>query len=116
MHYGYRERFQLKKITKTNFSNTTSNANNGKKQKQNIIILNPIAIVKLMNSIGSLSMAMEMLLVTTSNYGSDAYKFVKGKPLTLMNGSNLLYLLKKHGYKARINIKEAKEFLNSQNT
>ena len=41
--------------------------------------------------------------------GPDAYEFVKGKPLTLMNGANLLYLLEKHGHQARINIKEARE-------
>jgi restriction system protein len=52
------------------------------------------------------------ILVTTSDYGPDAYEFVKSKPLTLMNGANLLYLLEKHGYKARINIKEAKGVVN----
>jgi restriction system protein len=55
--------------------------------------------------------ATKGILVTTADYGPDAYEFVKGKPLTLMNGSNLLYLLEKHGHKARINIKEAKETL-----
>ena len=49
------------------------------------------------------------ILVTTSNYGNDAYQFVKDKPLTLINGAELLYLLQKHGYKARIDLKEAKE-------
>lgn len=49
------------------------------------------------------------ILVTTSDYGADAYEFAKGKPLTLMNGSNLLYLLEKHGYKAKIDLKAAKE-------
>lgn len=53
--------------------------------------------------------ATKGILVTTADYGPDAYDFVKGKPLTLMNGANLLYLLEKHGHKARINIKEAKE-------
>lgn len=53
--------------------------------------------------------ATKGILVTTADYGPDAYEFVKGKPLTLMNGSNLLYLLEKHGHQARINIKEAKE-------
>ncbi len=48
------------------------------------------------------------ILVTTADYGPDAYEFVKGKPLTLMNGANLLYLLEKHGHHARIDIKEAK--------
>lgn len=55
--------------------------------------------------------ATKGILVTTSNYGNDAYEFAKGKPLTLMNGANLLYLLEKHGHKARIDIKEAKETL-----
>jgi restriction system protein len=49
------------------------------------------------------------ILVTTSDYGADAYEFAKGKPLTLMNGSNLLYLLEKHGYKAKIDLKAAKQ-------
>lgn len=53
--------------------------------------------------------ATKGILVTTADFGPDAYDFVKGKPLTLMNGANLLYLLEKHGHKARINIKEAKE-------
>lgn len=52
--------------------------------------------------------AMKGILVTTSNYGNDAYEFVKDKPLTLLNGANLLYLLEKHGHKARIDIEEAK--------
>lgn len=53
--------------------------------------------------------ATKGILVTTADYGPDAYDFVKGKPLTLMNGANLLYLLEKHGHKARINIKEARK-------
>ncbi len=55
--------------------------------------------------------ATKGILVTTSDYGPDAYEFVKGKPLTLMNGSNLLYLLEKHGHQARINIKEARQIM-----
>ncbi len=53
--------------------------------------------------------ATKGILVTTADYGPDAYDFAKGKPLTLMNGSNLLYLLEKHGHQARIDIKEARE-------
>ena len=52
--------------------------------------------------------ATKGILVTTSNYGPDAYDFAKGKPITLLNGANLLHLLSKHGHKARINIQEAK--------
>lgn len=51
------------------------------------------------------------ILVTTSNYGSDSYKFAQEKPLTLINGNELLYLLEKHGNSARIDLKEAKEML-----
>jgi restriction system protein len=53
--------------------------------------------------------ALKGLLVTTADYGPDAYEFAKGKPLTLLNGSNLLHLLEKHGHKARINLNEAKQ-------
>lgn len=53
--------------------------------------------------------AIKGLLVSTADYGPDAYEFVKGKPLTLLNGSNLLHLLEKHGHKARINLNEAKQ-------
>lgn len=55
--------------------------------------------------------ATKGILVTTANYGSDSYKFAQGKPLTLLNGANLLSLLEKHGHKARINIQEARETL-----
>jgi restriction system protein len=58
--------------------------------------------------------ATKGILVTTSNYGNDSYKFAKGKPLTLLNGSNLLSLLEKHGHKARINIAEAKKIFNAE--
>ncbi|MCD4670963.1 MAG: restriction endonuclease [Actinomycetia bacterium] len=54
------------------------------------------------------------ILVSTSDYGPDAYKFAKGKPIVLLNGSELLYLLEKHGHKARIDIKEAKMLLAEQ--
>ncbi len=52
--------------------------------------------------------ATKGILVTTSNYGSDTYEFAKGKPISLLNGSNLLHLLEKHGHKAKIDINEAK--------
>ncbi len=58
--------------------------------------------------------ATKGLLVTTADYGPDAYEFAKGKPLTLLNGSNLLSLLEKHGHKARIDLKEAKTILSGK--
>lgn len=48
------------------------------------------------------------ILVTTADYGPDTYEFAKGKPITLLNGSELLYLLQKHGRKARIDLAEAR--------
>ena len=51
------------------------------------------------------------ILVTTSDYGPDAYAFAKGKPLVLLTGGNLLHLLESHGHKARIDLREAKLLL-----
>lgn len=51
------------------------------------------------------------ILVTTADYGPDAYKFIADKPLTLMTGANLLHLLSKHGIKAKIDVAEARKEL-----
>jgi restriction system protein len=48
------------------------------------------------------------ILVTTSDYGPDAYSFAAGKPLVLLNGANLLFMMEKHGHPARIDIVEAR--------
>ena len=48
------------------------------------------------------------ILVTTSDFGPDAYAFARDKPLTLISGGELLYLLEQHGHKAKIDIAEAK--------
>lgn len=53
--------------------------------------------------------ATKGILVTTSDYGPDAYEFANGKPLTLLNGANLLHLLEKHGHKAKIDLREARQ-------
>ena len=58
--------------------------------------------------------ATKGILVTTADYGPDAYEFAKGKPLTLLNGGNLLHLLEKHGHKAKIDLKEAKLILSQE--
>ncbi len=52
--------------------------------------------------------ASKGILVTTSDYGPDAYEFANGKPLTLLSGANLLHLLAKHGVGAHINLIEAR--------
>ncbi len=53
------------------------------------------------------------ILVTTADYGPDAYKFASEKPITLLSGSNLLHLLEKHGYNAKIDIREARQIMHS---
>ena len=40
--------------------------------------------------------AVKGILVTTSAFGPDSYTFAKDEPITLIDGSNLLYLLEKH--------------------
>lgn len=60
--------------------------------------------------------ATKGILVTTADYGPDAYTFAQNKPITLLNGANLLYLLEKHGHKSRIDIKEAKKVYKENNS
>lgn len=55
--------------------------------------------------------ASKGILVTTSWYGSDSREFAKDKPIILIDGDNLIYMMKKHGYNARIDIDEAKRNL-----
>lgn len=40
--------------------------------------------------------ASKGILVTTSGYGKAAFEFAQGKPIELLSGSNLLYLLEQH--------------------
>lgn len=42
------------------------------------------------------------ILVCTSHYGSKAYNFANGKPIELIDGGGLLYLLEQQGIKAQI--------------
>ncbi|MBP6943543.1 MAG: restriction endonuclease [Candidatus Omnitrophica bacterium] len=58
--------------------------------------------------------ATKGILVSTADYGPDAYAFAKGKPLALLNGSNLLHLLEKHGHHAKIDLREAKIILSEK--
>ncbi len=74
---------------------------------------NPVGVAAVRDLFGTVHNegATKGILVTTSDYGPDAYEFAKGKPLTLLSGSELLYLLGRHGYNAKIDIKEAKKLL-----
>ena len=51
------------------------------------------------------------ILVTTADYGPDAYSFANGKPLTLLNGANLLHMMQRHGQNAYINLVEARAIM-----
>jgi len=48
--------------------------------------------------------AVKGILVTTSHFGSDSREFAKDKPITLMDGANLVYMLQEHGYNAKIEL------------
>jgi restriction system protein len=51
--------------------------------------------------------ASKGILVTTSGFGRASFEFANGKPLELLNGSNLLYLLAQHaGIEAKIEVPE----------
>ena len=47
--------------------------------------------------------ASKGILITTGGYGQASYEFAEGKPIELLSGSNLLYLLAQHaGIEAKI--------------
>jgi restriction system protein len=51
--------------------------------------------------------ASKGILVTTSGYGKASHDFANGKPIELLDGANLLYLLREHaGLEARIQAPE----------
>lgn len=52
-------------------------------------------------------------LVTTSTYGADAYAFANNEPVRLLNGPELLWLLRKNGYTFRIDLQEARRLKQS---
>ena len=50
--------------------------------------------------------AVKGILVTTSYFGGDSREFTKDKPITLIDGANLVYMLNEYGYDFRIGLKE----------
>jgi restriction system protein len=56
------------------------------------------------------------ILVTTSSYGPDAYAFAKDKPLSLIDGPNLVAMLKTHGRRYRIDLAEARRLNEIENS
>lgn len=53
--------------------------------------------------------ASKGILVTTSYYGKDSREFVKDKPISLIDGSNLVHMLEEYGYNAHITLLDRKE-------
>ncbi|MEO0600407.1 MAG: restriction endonuclease, partial [Myxococcota bacterium] len=48
------------------------------------------------------------ILVTTADYGPDAYQFASGVPVNLISGSELLHMLQEMGRKVRIDLAAAR--------
>lgn len=69
----------------------------------------PISAVRELNGIMADEGALKGILVTTSSYGNDSWEFVKDKPLTLLDGANLIHMFHKYGYNVRIQLKNSKE-------
>lgn len=72
---------------------------------------NPVGVSAVRDLYGTMMNegANKGILVTTSGYGPDAYDFANDKPIELIDGSGLLYLLDQNGYKARIIFPEDKK-------
>ena len=77
-------------------------------QAKRYTILVPVSAVRDLYGTMMNEGAMKGILVTTSDYGPDSYTFAKDKPITLLNGGNLLQLMDRHGHKARIDLAEAR--------
>ena len=65
---------------------------------------NPVGVSAVRDLFGTMMNegANKGILVTTSSYGPDAYNFANDKPIELIDGGGLLYLLDENGIKARI--------------
>lgn len=50
--------------------------------------------------------ASKGILVTTAHFGNQTREFAKDKPITLIDGSNLVHLLEQHGHKVRIDFEK----------
>jgi len=48
--------------------------------------------------------AVKGILVTTSLYGNDSREFAKDKPITLIDGANLVHMFQQHGYEVKIEL------------
>jgi restriction system protein len=61
----------------------------------------PIVEVRALDSLVN-KKAIKGILVTTSHFGPESYKFAQDRPIELIDGTRLLALLREHGYDFRI--------------
>lgn len=54
--------------------------------------------------------AAKGILVTTSYFGSDSREFVKDKPISLIDGNNLLHMLSEYGYNVHIQLQNSSTY------
>lgn len=68
----------------------------------------PIGVSSVKELFGSLihEAAIKGILVTTSDFTTEAIEFAKNKPLSLLNGNKLLALFENHGYQPQRNLQE----------
>ena len=71
-------------------------------KRYNIVV--PVSAVRDLYGTMIAEGAVKGILVTTSYYGNDSREFVKDKPLTLIDGSNLVYLFQEYGHKVTIEL------------
>lgn len=62
----------------------------------------PVSAVRDLYGVMKDRRASKGILVTTSDFGPDSRQFIKDKAISLVNGTNLLYYLKKHGHNVEI--------------
>lgn len=56
------------------------------------------------------------IIITTSGFGPDSYEFAKDKPLSLVDGPNLLAMLHRHGRSFRIDLEEGRRAASRDST
>ncbi len=68
----------------------------------------PIGVSSVKELFGSLihEAAIKGILVTTSDFTTEAIEFAKNKPLSLLNGNKLLTLFENHGHQPQRNLQE----------
>ncbi len=67
----------------------------------------PVSAVRELFGIMGDEGAVKGILVTTSHYGNEAREFAKDKPLTLIDGANLIQMFQEYGYNVKIEIQKS---------